>query len=126
MPRWIIELIGATDPLRLVDLELADGRKVKATLHSAEVEIDGRKGLVKVASFENAKPAIGMDTLMALDFGSEGRGMRFGLVDRVLLRTAYLIGSILMVVLKAIGVLLIIALFALPVIFLLLLLLSVI
>ncbi|OYT39699.1 MAG: hypothetical protein B6U89_03615 [Desulfurococcales archaeon ex4484_58] len=48
------------------DLKLGDGRKVRAKVFVAEVEIMGRKGPVRVLAFPNAVPVIGVDTLETL------------------------------------------------------------
>ena len=66
MPPTVVDRVGAIGFPKFIDLTLGDGRTVKATLHSAEVEINGKRGFVNIASFENALPVIGMDTIRTL------------------------------------------------------------
>ncbi len=49
-----------------VEIEMADGRVVEGRVGVAEVEIEGRRGAVLVASFEGAPAVIGVQTLEAL------------------------------------------------------------
>ena len=60
--------MGALKSLWAIELLLGDERKVKATVCLAEIELNGRKGPVRIAAFENAVPAIGVDTLEMLGF----------------------------------------------------------
>ncbi|OYT40263.1 MAG: hypothetical protein B6U89_02630 [Desulfurococcales archaeon ex4484_58] len=48
------------------ELKLGDGRRVKAKVFIAEVEIEGRKGPVRILAFPDAIPVIGVDTLETL------------------------------------------------------------
>ena len=49
-----------------VELRLGDGRKVKAKVFIGEIEIEGRKGPVRILAFPGAQPVIGVDTLETL------------------------------------------------------------
>ncbi|MGB9705316.1 MAG: aspartyl protease family protein [Pyrobaculum sp.] len=49
-----------------VELKLGDGRRVAARVYIAEVEIEGRRGPVRVLAFQGAVPVIGVDTLETL------------------------------------------------------------
>jgi predicted aspartyl protease len=49
-----------------VELRLGDGRIVKAKMFVAEVEIEGRKGPLRIMAFKDAMPVIGVDTLETL------------------------------------------------------------
>jgi predicted aspartyl protease len=49
-----------------VELKLGDGRIVKAKMFVAEVEIEGRKGPLRIMAFKDAMPVIGVDTLETL------------------------------------------------------------
>ena len=49
-----------------VELKLGDGRRVSAKVFIGEVEIEGRRGPVRVLAFPNAQPVIGSDTLETL------------------------------------------------------------
>ncbi len=49
-----------------VDLKLGGGRVVKAKVFVAEGEIEDRRGPLRILAFENATPAIGVDTLETL------------------------------------------------------------
>ena len=49
-----------------VELRLDNGRKVRARVFVGEVEIEGRKGPVRILAFPGAQPVIGVDTLETL------------------------------------------------------------
>jgi predicted aspartyl protease len=49
-----------------VELKLGDGRIVKAKMFVAEVEIEGRRGPLRIMAFKDAMPVIGVDTLETL------------------------------------------------------------
>ena len=49
-----------------VKLRLDDGRRVTAQVYIGEVEIEGRKGPVRILAFPDAHPVIGIDTLETL------------------------------------------------------------
>ena len=50
----------------VVELKLGDGRRVKAKVFIGEVEIEGRRGPVRILAFPSAQPIIGVDTLETL------------------------------------------------------------
>jgi len=52
-----------------VELKLGDGRRVKARVFIGEVEIEGRRGPVRILAFENAVLVVGVDTLETLGLG---------------------------------------------------------
>ena len=64
----VVEEVGAIKSPWVITLLLGNKRKVKATVHLAEIELNGRKGPVRIAAFKNAVPAIGADTLETLGF----------------------------------------------------------
>ena len=66
MPTKIVREVGAIKSPWAIDLLLGNRRKVKAATYLAEVELNGRKGPMRIASFEKAVPAIGVDTLETL------------------------------------------------------------
>ena len=45
-----------------VELRLSDGRRVRAKVFIGEVEIEGRRGPVRILAFQGAQPVIGVDT----------------------------------------------------------------
>ena len=49
-----------------VELKLGDGRRVRARVFVGEVEIEDRKGPVRILAFPGAQPVIGVDTLETL------------------------------------------------------------
>ena len=49
-----------------VELRLGDGRIVKAKMFVAEVEIEGRRGPLRIMAFKDAMPVIGVDALETL------------------------------------------------------------
>jgi len=49
-----------------VELRLGDGRRVRARVFIGELEIEGRRGPVRVLAFKGAIPVIGVDTLETL------------------------------------------------------------
>jgi len=49
-----------------VDLTLGNKTEVKAKVHMAEIEIEERKGPMRIATFDDAVPLIGIDTLETL------------------------------------------------------------
>lgn len=68
MPKNVVEEVGAIKSPWVIKLLLGNRRKVKAMVHLAEIELNGRKGPVRIAAFKNAVPAIGVDTLEILGF----------------------------------------------------------
>lgn len=62
----VMNQVGATKAFFTIDVELGDGRKVKAAVYYALASIDGRGGPVIILSFEGAKQVIGVQTLESL------------------------------------------------------------
>ena len=58
--------IGAVKASYTVDVELGDGRKVKAEVYYALASIDGREGPAIILVFEGAKEVVGVQTLESL------------------------------------------------------------
>ena len=63
IPTEIVEQVGAVETPWTVKLLLGDEREVIAKIYVAEMELNDRKGPMRIASFEKAVPAIGVDTL---------------------------------------------------------------
>jgi predicted aspartyl protease len=66
MPTEVVEEVGAIKTPWRVELMLGNKKKVKAAVYVAQMEIKGRKGPMRIASFKDAVPAIGVDTLESL------------------------------------------------------------
>ena len=66
LPPQVMEQVGAVKSSLTTDVELGDGRKVKAAIYYASASIDGREGPAIILSFEGAKQVIGVQTLEAL------------------------------------------------------------
>lgn len=67
LPLELVEEAGAARiPPYTTDVELGDGRTVKASVHAASIAINGREGPAIILAFENAKPALGAQTLESL------------------------------------------------------------
>jgi len=66
LPQDILEKIGAFKLPTKVPLELGDGRTIEAETFAASAKIADREGPIIIASFENAKPLIGVQTLESL------------------------------------------------------------
>jgi len=49
-----------------MDLTLGNKTKVKAKVHMAEIEIEERKGPMRIATFDDAVPLVRIDTLETL------------------------------------------------------------
>jgi len=62
----LLEQVGAFKASFTMDVELADGRKVPASVYYAAIAIDGRDGPAIVLAFEGAKEVIGVQTLESL------------------------------------------------------------
>ena len=62
----VVKEVGAMKASFTTDVELGDGRKVKAAVYLASASIDGREGPVIILSFEGAKEVIGVQTLECL------------------------------------------------------------
>jgi len=65
MPLDIAEKYFIETPFE-TELRLGDGRIVKAKVFVAEVEIEGRRGPLRILAFKEAIPVIGVDTLETL------------------------------------------------------------
>ncbi|MEM3433199.1 MAG: hypothetical protein QXP27_03380 [Candidatus Methanomethyliaceae archaeon] len=64
LPLEIVEKIGGLKlPVKPVDLELGDGRKVRAELYAIGIAFRGREGGTLAVCFKEAKPVIGVRTL---------------------------------------------------------------
>jgi len=64
LPREVIEEVGAPRvPVDPVEVELGDGRRVKAELYAVGVKIGSRWGGTIAVSFPGARPVIGVRTL---------------------------------------------------------------
>jgi len=66
MPLEVLEEVGAVKSPHPIVLELGDGRKVKADVYVATVEIDGREGPGLILTFKGAKTVLGVQALEAL------------------------------------------------------------
>ncbi|WP_069806992.1 hypothetical protein [Vulcanisaeta thermophila] len=67
MPKELLDEVGGLRlPMGTVELELGDGRRVRADLYVAMVAIKDRSAWTLVAGFENAKPVVGDLTLELL------------------------------------------------------------
>jgi len=62
----VVEQVGAVKASFTTDVELGDGRKVKAAIYYGSASIDGREGPAIILSFEGAREVIGVQTLEAL------------------------------------------------------------
>ena len=62
----VLKDAGAMETPWTMDLMLGNKTKVKAKIHMAEIEIEGRKGPMRIATFDDAVPVIGVDTLETL------------------------------------------------------------
>lgn len=62
----VVKEVAAIETPWSVDLMLGDKRMIKARVYVAEVEVEGRRGPVRIATFRDAIPALGVDTLETL------------------------------------------------------------
>ena len=62
----VLKDAGAMETPWTMDLMLGSKTKLKAKIHMAEIEIEGRKGPMRIATFDDAVPVIGDDTLETL------------------------------------------------------------
>jgi predicted aspartyl protease len=65
MPLDVAEKYFIETPFE-AELRLGDGRTVKAKVFVAEVEIEGRRGPLRILAFKEVMPVIGVDTLETL------------------------------------------------------------
>ena len=66
IPTEIVKQVGAVETPWTIKLLLGNKRKVSAKIYVAEMELNGRRGPMRIASFKKAIPAIGVDTLETL------------------------------------------------------------
>ena len=62
----VVKQVGAIKASFTMDVELGDGRKVKAEVYYALASIDGREGPAIILSFAGAKEVVGVQTLESL------------------------------------------------------------
>ncbi|MCP8308495.1 MAG: hypothetical protein H3Z53_07110 [archaeon] len=63
LPQDTVEEVKAWELPLTLDLELGDGRKVKAKTYAAVLNIEDREAATIFVSFEGAKPVIGVRSL---------------------------------------------------------------
>ncbi len=64
LPQDILEEIGAMRiPVQPIEIELGDGRRIRAELYAVGLKLGDRTGGTIVVSFKEAKPVIGVRTL---------------------------------------------------------------
>jgi predicted aspartyl protease len=66
LPPAVLEQVGAYKASSTMDVELADGRKVPASIHYAAIALDGREAPAIVVAFEGAREVVGVKTLDSL------------------------------------------------------------
>ncbi len=66
LPIKLAKKVGAIETPYTVDIELGDGRRVKARIYVASIRIQEREGPSIIAAFEGAKAVIGVQTMEAL------------------------------------------------------------
>jgi len=67
LPLEVIEGVGAVKiPPYAMDVELGDGRTVRASVYAASIEISDREGPAIILAFEKAKSVLGVQTLESL------------------------------------------------------------
>jgi len=66
LPTELVERVGALKTPYTVDLELGDGRTIKASVYVASIRVEDREGPAIIASFRGAKQVLGIQTLEAL------------------------------------------------------------
>ncbi|KPV64563.1 MAG: hypothetical protein AOA66_0096 [Candidatus Bathyarchaeota archaeon BA2] len=62
----LLDEVGAIKTSYTLDLELGDGRKVKAEVYVAAIRIEDREGPAIVATFKDVKQVLGTQTLESL------------------------------------------------------------
>jgi predicted aspartyl protease len=63
LPEAVLEEIGAWGPVSEIDVELGDGRKVKARSYGVRVRIKDAEAPAICIAFEGAQTVIGVETL---------------------------------------------------------------
>lgn len=66
LPLKVLKDVGAVKTPHPIAVELADGRRVKADVYVATVEVNGREGPALILNFKNAKTVLGVQALEAL------------------------------------------------------------
>jgi len=66
LPIELMEKIAAVETPYTVDVELGDGRKIRAHIYVASMRIHEREGPSIIAAFKEAKTVIGVQALEAL------------------------------------------------------------
>ena len=66
LPTELMERVRAIKTPYIVDLELGDGRTVKASVYVASIRVEDREGPAIIAAFSEAKQVLGVQTLEAL------------------------------------------------------------
>lgn len=66
LPEGILKEIGAWGPISETEVELGDGKKVKATAYGVRIRIKGGEAPCIVITFEGAKTVIGVETLESI------------------------------------------------------------
>jgi len=67
LPLEVIEGVGAVKiPPYAMDVELGDGRTVKASVYATSIKIGDREGPAIILTFEKAKSVLGVQTLESL------------------------------------------------------------
>ena len=66
LPPALLEQVGAFKASFTMEVELADGRKVPASVYYVAIAVDGREAPAVVLAFEGAKEVIGVQTLESL------------------------------------------------------------
>jgi predicted aspartyl protease len=66
LPPTLLEQVGAYKASSTMDVELADGRRVPASVYYVAIAVDGREAPAIVVAFEGAKEVVGVQTLESL------------------------------------------------------------
>ncbi len=69
----VVRELGLYETPYVVELTLADGRRVGAKLYLAEVEVEGRRGPAMVVGLDTPTPLLGVYALEALGFKVDPR-----------------------------------------------------
>lgn len=64
----IIKELDLIETPYTVELTLADGRKIKAKMYIAEIELRGRKAPIPVLALNTSTPILGLNALASLGF----------------------------------------------------------
>jgi predicted aspartyl protease len=66
LPENVLEKIGAWGPLHEVNVELGDGKKVRAKAYAVAIEIKNVEAPSIAITFEGAKTVVGVETLESI------------------------------------------------------------